>query len=54
MCSQPVLKLPVLKLPLLLPPSPTSQHDVLKLAKLEHLQKLTLHGNPVSEHKNYK
>ena len=29
-------------------------HDVLKLAKLENLQKLTLHGNPIAEGKNYK
>lgn len=31
-----------------------SMHDVLKLAKLEHLTKLTLHGNPIAETKNYK
>jgi len=28
--------------------------DVLKLSKLEHLVKLTLHGNPIAELKNYK
>jgi hypothetical protein len=31
-----------------------NMHDVLKLAKLESLQKLTLHGNPIAEAKNYK
>ena len=28
--------------------------DVIKLSKLEHLAKLTLHGNPITEQKNYK
>lgn len=31
-----------------------SLHDVLKLSKLPKLQKLTLHGNPISEKANYK
>ena len=29
-------------------------HDILKLGRLEHLVKLTLHGNPVAEQQNYK
>ncbi|GAX75364.1 hypothetical protein CEUSTIGMA_g2808.t1 [Chlamydomonas eustigma] len=28
--------------------------EIQKLAKLEHLTKLTLHGNPITEQKNYK
>lgn len=32
----------------------TSLADVLKLAKLQHLEKLTLHGNPIAELPNYK
>ena len=32
----------------------TSLNDILKLQSLQHLTKLTLHGNPVSEKANYK
>ncbi len=32
----------------------SSLADVCKLSQLKNLSKLTLHGNPISEHTNYK